>query len=169
MPPYTETKLDCSTSTNDVEYYHIREMTMTDLPSVIPIDQATWGDSSWPTDDFVTIVTDPLHNCWILECLGEAYPIVGYGFQRTSDGVSHITNLCLHPNYRGRGLGDLLLRHMINHARSLHVPKVELQVSTCNIRAYTLYTKHGFTVHHLIERYYSADDDAYQMELFLDY
>lgn len=168
MPPYTETNLDCSTSTKHVEHYQIRTMTTTDIPSVVPIDQATWGDHSWPIDEFLKTLTDPLHHCWILECLGHAYPIVGYGFQRLSDGISHITNLCLHPNHRGRGLGNDLLRHMIDYARSFNISKVELQVSTCNVPAYTLYVKHGFVVSHLLESYYSEDDDAYHMELFLD-
>ena len=167
MPPHTDTNSDCSTSTDHVEQYHIREMTITDLPLVVPIDQATWGDHSWSIDDFLSVITDSFHSCWILECLEHDYPIVGYGFQRSSNGVSHITNLCLHPNHRGRGLGEYLLRHMINHARYLHIPKVELQVSTCNIRAYTLYVKHGFTVCYLLEHYYSDGDDAYQMELFI--
>lgn len=168
MPPYTETNVDCTTSTNHVEQYQIRAMTMSDIPLVIPIDQATWGDQSWPVEEFLTILTDPLYQCWILECLGHAYPIVGYGFQRSSNGTSHITNLCLHPDHRGRGLGKDLLRHMINYARSLNLSTIELQVSTCNIPAYTLYVKHGFVVRHLLESYYSEDDDAYQMELFLN-
>ena len=168
MPPYTATDSIFHISVNQNEQYQIREMTMTDIPSIIPIDQETWDEQSWPPEEFIQIMTDPCHSCWVLECLTNDYPIAGYGFQRVTYGNSHITNLCVHPEYRGRGLGEILLTHMINHARSLAIPKIELEVSTCNIPAYNLYTKHGFIVNDLLENYYSDADDAYHMELFFD-
>lgn len=169
MPPYTITDSIYSICVNHNEQYQIEQMTMTDIPSIIPIDQQTWGEECWPLDEFVRIMTDPCYSCWVLKCPTNDYPIAGYGFQRELDGSSHITNFCIHPEYRGRGLGHILLTHMINHARSLALPKIELEVSTCNIPAYTLYNKHGFIICDLLERYYSETDDAYHMELSLDH
>jgi len=51
------------------------------------------------------------------------------------------------PAYRGKGLGKLLLKQTIEHARVInHLEKVELDVFESNKAAIALYTKMGFTV-----------------------
>lgn len=166
MPLRIDTNPDYQASAN-VKQYRIRTMTVTDIPTVVKIDRATWGDTSWSLEQFFDFFDDEFSDCWILESNSVDYPILGYGFQKSSNGVSHITNLCLHPDQRGRGLGGILLRHMIDYARWLNISIVELEVDTSNIRAYTLYFKHGFRISQRLERYYSENADAYRMQLFL--
>ncbi|CAF1476783.1 unnamed protein product [Adineta steineri] len=80
---------------------------------------------------------------------------------------SHITNLTLHPSQWGRGLGGLLLRHMIKHARLTCAVRMSLGVNTSNERAYKLYFNHGFRISKLLPKYYSGGFDAYCMILQL--
>jgi ribosomal-protein-alanine N-acetyltransferase len=163
-----DTNSDFRTSENDVKQYRIRAMTVTDIPSVVKLDEITWGDKSWTIEQFYDHLDDSVANCWVLESNTTDDSIAGYGFQRLSSGRLHITNLCIHPNECGRGLGGILLRHMIGYARWLNIPIVELEVATSNIRAYTLYYKHGFRIMQYLERYYSEIDDAYRMQLFIE-
>jgi ribosomal-protein-alanine N-acetyltransferase len=168
MPVRIDTNSDYRRLGSDVKQYRIRAMTVSDIPTVIQIDRATWGDKSWPIEHFFDFFDDPRSNCWILENNTIDDSILGYGFQKLTNGLSHITNLCLHPNQRGRGLGGILLRHMIDYARWLNISIVELEVDTSNIRAYTLYYKHGFRIIQYLERYYSEINDAYRMRLFIN-
>lgn len=48
------------------------------------------------------------------------------------------------PEHREAGLGELLVRQVLQHARRLGVHQVNLGVNASNIAALTLYTKLGF-------------------------
>jgi ribosomal-protein-alanine N-acetyltransferase len=154
-----------STTINNSDQYQIRSMRETDIDIVTDIDHYTWNNSSWTSEDFFHALQHPLWNCWILEGIDTDHLILGYGLQHSSDNESRIANLCIHPNRRGYGLGEFLLRHMINYAHRTGAWFIELQVDTSNIRAFRLYVKHGFTVVRLLPQYYSDNTDGYLMQL----
>jgi len=51
---------------------------------------------------------------------------------------------CVHPAFRGRGLGQALLAHAIREARALAAPRLRLTVYKANARAVHVYRKFGF-------------------------
>jgi len=171
MPPHIDVNLDdqpSATKVNNSNQCRIRSMVQTDIPTVFEIDQATWGDCAWSLEHFFDLLNDPLCNGWIVESTTTDYPILGYGFQVVSNGISHIVNLCIHPDRRGRGLGEILLLHMIDYGRRLGSSIVDLEVDTSNVPAYRLYFKHGFRIIQLLQQYYSDTADAYRMRLIMN-
>ncbi|CAF1394606.1 unnamed protein product [Adineta steineri] len=154
-------------TSNKPNQYEIRPMNETDLPTVLEIEKIVWHDESWDLEFFYNFFNDPLSSCWILENTNSAQSIVGYGLQSLLHNKSSITNLTLHPSQWGRGLGGLLLRHMIKHARLSCAVRMSLEVSTSNKRAYNLYFNHGFRISKLLPQYYSEGSDAYCMILVL--
>jgi ribosomal-protein-alanine N-acetyltransferase len=150
----------------------IRSMHETDIDILITIEQATWHSESWTYEYFLECLNDPLWNCWILErktSIGDN-SMLGYGFQHLSNRkkmISHIASICIHPDCRGCGLGGILLRHMIDHARGIGALIVELIVKPTNKHAYMLYVKHGFEVVRLLRKYYLDNSNAYLMQLNL--
>ncbi|XP_047306885.1 putative [ribosomal protein S18]-alanine N-acetyltransferase [Impatiens glandulifera] len=78
---------------------------------------------------------------------------------------SSITKLAVKENYRGKGVGESLLKEAIKKCRSRKVQRVCLHVDPCRIPAMALYKKCGFQTDHLIESYYSKGRDAYRMYL----
>jgi len=154
-------------SNNHRNQYRIRPMHETDIPTVVSIERAVWKNESWRLKDFLQALNNPLYNCWILESISTDYIVLGYGFQYLLNDVSHIANLCIHPNRRGRGLGGILLRHMIDDARQNGASTVELEVNTSNTHAYMLYINHGFRIFQFLPQYYSEYSDAYRMTLIL--
>lgn len=54
--------------------------------------------------------------------------------------------LYLLPALHGRGLGRLLLEHVVAHAASLHAREIVLQVNRRNSRAIRAYERSGFVV-----------------------
>jgi ribosomal-protein-alanine N-acetyltransferase len=147
--------------------YRIRPMHETDIDTLISIEQVTWKNDSWGWNNFLEALNDPRYSCWILESNTTDYVVLGYGLQYILNDVAHIANLCIHPNRRGRGLGGILLRHMIDYARQYDASAVELEVHTTNTNAYRLYSNHGFRIFRFLPRYYSEYSDGYLMTLIL--
>jgi ribosomal protein S18 acetylase RimI-like enzyme len=61
------------------------------------------------------------------------------------DDVMHVTQLCISPDYRGRGLAELLMRHCISMLDSAGVVAVTLTVTEANREAMRLYHRLGFS------------------------
>ncbi len=85
--------------------------------------------------------------------------IVGFaGLWLTLD-EAHITTICVLPDQRGLGLGDLLLSHMMDLAREMGASRVTLEVRVTNTIAQRLYRKFGFETEGVRPRYYSDNQE----------
>ncbi len=91
-------------------------------------------------------------------------PIVGYGgFWQLID-EAHISTIAAHPNWRRRGVGELLLIAMIDTAMEIDANVVTLEVRVSNTGAQALYRKYQFDVVGKRKGYYSDNgEDAYIM------
>lgn len=77
---------------------------------------------------------------------------------------AHITTIATHPDYRGRGVGELMLSTLIGIAYTTQSRYVTLEVRVSNNIAQSLYRKYGFAQTSLRRRYYSDNhEDAYVM------
>ncbi|WP_411122994.1 GNAT family N-acetyltransferase [Streptomyces sp. x-19] len=59
-------------------------------------------------------------------------------------GRAELVSMWVHPDGRGRGVGDLLVRAALQWAKDHGCPRVELWVAEENDRAERLYARHGF-------------------------
>ena len=71
-------------------------------------------------------------------------PILGYGGFWLLVDEAHISTLALHPDWRGRGLGEMLLVALIDAAILRGAKEVTLEVRLSNAVAQSLYSKYGF-------------------------
>ncbi|CAF1107355.1 unnamed protein product [Rotaria sordida] len=154
-------------TSNKQNQYRIRRMLETDIKTVVKIEQVTWLDESWSSQQVFDCLNHPHWQCWILESTNDDNLILGYCFQYIYKHVSHIANLCIDPNQRGHGLGETLLRYMIDYSCLFGASVIKLKVNTSNIPAYRLYDKYGFRIVQFLPQYYSKHADAYQMILRL--
>ncbi|MEG1254433.1 GNAT family N-acetyltransferase [Clostridium sp.] len=69
---------------------------------------------------------------------------VGYGQLIKKDNKIYIANFGILPQYRRRGYGKLLLRHMLNIACSLGFNEIYLKCDSNNVNAVKLYKSEGF-------------------------
>jgi [ribosomal protein S18]-alanine N-acetyltransferase len=67
---------------------------------------------------------------------------------------AHITNIALRKEYRGRGIGGLLLIATIDLARGLNASFLTLEVRASNTVAQNLYSRYGFNKTGLRRGYY---------------
>lgn len=107
------------------------------------------------------------HQCWVLEAGSQ---LLGYGVLSAAAGEAHLLNLCIAPEYQGRGHGRRLLRRMVDLARWHHAQQVFLEVRPSNPAAIALYRDEGFNEIGLRPNYYPAAkgrEDAIVMALEL--
>lgn len=91
-------------------------------------------------------------------------PIVGFSGMWILYDEAHVTTIGVLPEYRGLGLGELLLSHLFDEARRRRAEWLTLEVRVSNSPAQALYEKYGFTRQGLRRRYYSDNgEDAYIM------
>ena len=72
--------------------------------------------------------------------------------------------------WRGHGIGSRLVEACIDHAKKIGLEKIELKVYTSNLRAISLYKRHGFVEEGMIRKYRKLNGeyfDCYCMGLFL--
>ncbi len=56
----------------------------------------------------------------------------------------YISDLVIHPDYQGQGLGGAVLAHIVNQYRARGYARIRLRVAESNSAAYRFYRKHGF-------------------------
>jgi len=88
-----------------------------------------------------------------------AYPVVGYGGIWLTVDDAHITTIAVAPQYRGQGLGELLLNGLIDQALDMQAAVMTLEVRVSNVVAQNLYTKYSFQVVGRRPRYYTDNGE----------
>jgi ribosomal-protein-alanine N-acetyltransferase len=89
--------------------------------------------------------------------------IIGYIIYSTVRDRGIIISIGVLPNYRQKGIGQMLLDYAINHLRD-EVDYVELQVNVSNAVAINFYRKNSFVIVDTILRYYPDGSNAYLMK-----
>lgn len=117
----------------------LRPMEERDVAMVAAIERA-----AYPFPWNATIFRDCLrvgYNCWLAEVEGT---VAGYGVLSVAAAEAHILNLCVAPEWQGRGIGRTLLTRVIQLARYHRVKGIFLEVRPSNTAARRLYEKAGF-------------------------
>ena len=90
--------------------------------------------------------------------------IVGYAGLWLPVDESHITTIAAHPDWQGKGLGELMLIHLIDTSLKIGGFRLTLEVRVSNFVAQNLYRKYGFVAVSTRPHYYSDNnEDAYIM------
>jgi ribosomal-protein-alanine N-acetyltransferase len=90
--------------------------------------------------------------------------ILGYAGMWLMVDEAHITTIAMRTEWRGHGLGELLLISLVEAATDVGAHRVTLEVRVSNEVAQNLYHKYGFRREGVRPRYYSDNnEDAYIM------
>lgn len=142
----------------------VREMTGSDLDSVIEIERASFS-TPWSPASFRALLDRVDASLWIatLDAVIVGYAIVWYVADEAELG-----NLAVAPAWRGRGLGRHLLDWALEKSRLRGTARIFLEVRVSNQIALELYERRGFVQVGLRRRYYLAPvEDARVMCLNL--
>lgn len=100
---------------------------------------------------------------------GSEVPLVtAYGGMLIAVDEGQITNVAVHPEHRGQGLGLAIVLALIKHAKAERLASITLEVRVSNAPAISLYRKVGFEEVGRRKGFYTKPlEDALIMELKL--
>ena len=136
---------------NGMPEYHIRAMSMADLPAVLAIERRSY-EFPWSEEIF----RDCIRVGYYCQVIVSAGAIAGYGVMTVGAGEAHIVNLCIKPELRRQGLGRRLLTCIMDEARRSGVGNMFLEVRPSNAVAIDLYLNMGFNEIGIRKGYYPA-------------
>lgn len=138
---------------------NIRPMQERDISEVESIERASFS-SPWTSRLFyLEIKKKNFAHYWVLEFEER---LVGYGGYWKIGDEAHLITFAIHPSYRRRGLGKILLSRILNDTRKKEVKKVTLEVRKSNHPAQALYEGFGFKRVAIRPHYYhDTGEDAF--------
>ncbi|MBP0018656.1 MAG: ribosomal protein S18-alanine N-acetyltransferase [Cyanobacteria bacterium SBLK] len=136
----------------------ILPLTREGLEAAVELDRLCLG-GMWSLSGYQRELDSPNSEILVLSPPDNA--IVGLGCFWAILEEAHITLLAIHPDYQGRGLGQLLLYSLLDKAVSRQLERATLEVRPSNTIALSLYQKFGFKEAGRRKKYYpGTDEDA---------
>ena len=145
--------------------YQFRPMTEDDVEEIMRIEPHIYSHP-WSRGNFVDALRSG-YASWVL--LNERQ-MIGYSLMMMVLDEAQLLNLSIAKAYQKRGLGRLLLEHMIAVAKRQGAANMFLEVRPSNISAIALYENIGFNEMAIRRGYYPAQqgrEDAVLMGLAL--
>ncbi len=115
-------------------------MTLADLDGVMEVERRSFP-TPWSREAFESELRQTYTVYLVAK---EARRVVAYAGMHTIWEDAHVTNIAVHPDYRGRGLGERLMRELIARAVQRGATRMTLEVRAGNHTAQNLYRKLGF-------------------------
>ena len=140
----------------------IRQAKLSDVPAISRIENESF-DAPWSAKEITKDVTSG-GNIYFAVAMDEN-ECMGFAEMRSVAGEAQIYNIAVSSEARGRGIGEALLRHLIEKAESIGCSAVDLEVRAGNDAALGLYEKLGFKEVGRRRKYYSGKEDAILMDL----
>ena len=142
----------------------IRPMMPTDLDQVMAIERSSFP-FPWSTGFFLEELRVECARSLVMEIKGR---IVGYVLFWLLPDEIDVHNVAVHTEFRRRGIGRVLLGHVVEQGRRRKLPRVTLEVRDSNLPAQKLYESMGFMRTGIRKGYYGDNgEDALVMALFL--
>ena len=160
--------------------YVVEPMTLDDIDQVMEIEKIAFS-APWSARAYRYEITQNDHSTMLVVRparvptsllahlrrrlkLGAPAPVLGYAGLWLLVDEAHISTIAVHPQWRGRGLGELLLASLLVEGRLLGAHRATLEVRVSNDTALELYLKYGFQIVSRRKRYYTNNnEDAYIM------
>ena len=142
----------------------IRQAKLYDVPAMARIERDSF-DAPWSADEITKDVTAGGGVYVAVALAGEER--AGYAEIRNVAGEAQIYNIAIAPEFRREGIGEALLRHLVDKAEQEGCTLVTLEVKSGNEAAEALYAKLGFREVGRRKGYYPGKADAVLMDLDL--
>lgn len=167
--------------------YTIRPMEPGDVPTVAAIEQLSFP-TPWPASSFLYELSHTTRSFyyvllrpaagesaspgrgwrrWLRGAMGisQGSRVVGYVGFKLHGAEAHISTIAVHPDWRDKGLGELLLLTAMEQTLERGSSVVSLEVRASNQIAQRLYCKYGFRFQGIHRGYYRDGEDAWLMQV----
>ncbi|MEZ7872735.1 MAG: ribosomal protein S18-alanine N-acetyltransferase [Eubacteriales bacterium] len=139
----------------------LRRMTISDVPAVHRLEETIFS-MPWSEKDFVYEMTENKVARYLV--IEEAGEIIAFAGAHIILDQAHVTNIAVRQDCRGRGLGRMITRALMQYASNLGAEYLTLEVRQSNATAQNLYNSLGFVKVNVRKRYYEdTGEDAWLM------
>lgn len=148
--------------------FRLRPMRLSDVDTVLEIERLSFPTPSKAILYRRELTENPLAHYQVVTVAKAGRPekVVGHAGYWLIAGEIHVMTVATHPNWRGRGLGELLLLNILFTACDEAAEMVTLEVRRSNHVAQALYHKYGFELVGERRRYYrDTGEDALLLNL----
>lgn len=133
----------------------IEKMKSDDIANVVEVENNSF-DIPWSKESFENELKNKLAMYLVAKVEDKA---VGYvGVWKIFD-EGHITNVAVHPDYRGQGIGKSLISELLYLCEKEGINSLTLEVRKSNIVAQSLYKSFGFVEEGIRKGYYSDNNE----------
>jgi ribosomal-protein-alanine N-acetyltransferase len=136
-------------------------MILADNVSIVPFEQPDLDEmmeievkvfpTPWSRSSYEELAPLSSIKIWVAKIEEE---LVGYMLYQFWGDEMELHSIAVKPEHQGRGIGTMLMDHMLMLASSMGITKVYLLVRPSNMPAKTLYKKYGFEVIGVRRHYY---------------
>ncbi|MDE7049865.1 MAG: ribosomal protein S18-alanine N-acetyltransferase [Lactobacillus sp.] len=147
----------------DNQTYQIMKASDENIADLLGLEQEVYfGRTPWSRFSFKSELKKHANSLYLVVYQGST--LVGFIGMRMQAQEGHITNIAVKPAFQRRGIGEFLLRTMIEIAQRNHAVQMTLEVRSDNYNAQSLYRKIGFRDNFIRKNYYLAEHaDAVSM------
>ena len=128
----------------------IRKMNFGDVSAIAELEKVCFSDP-WSENSIASEVENPLSYWLVAEVDGV---VAGYVGSQTVLDASDMMNLAVSPDYRRQGIGQALVKALVEHLQQNKVIALLLEVRVSNTPAIALYESLGFEQVGRRPRYY---------------
>lgn len=137
-------------------HYTIRKMQKDDIEEVYQIECLSFS-APWTKESLYYELEQNLFAKYVVVELDEQ--VIGYCGLWVIMDDAQITNIAVHPDFRGRKIGDALLRFAMQLSREMKAKRLSLEVRVSNHIAQSLYKKLGFEPGGIRKNYYTDNQE----------
>ncbi|GLB61964.1 ribosomal protein S18-alanine N-acetyltransferase [Cytobacillus sp. NCCP-133] len=133
-----------------------RFMNEQDIDEVLKIEHISFA-TPWSREAFYNELTQNQFAVYVV--IEEGDRVIGYCGVWIVVDEAHITNVALLPDYRGKKLGEALMRKVMEVAVEMGAKTMTLEVRISNFMAQGLYRKLGFRDGAIRKNYYTDNQE----------
>lgn len=134
--------------------YNTRLMNEKDILDVLDVGNLSLREA-WTLESLKKELQNPLAKYIVISSDSKVIAFAGLWIVA---GEGQITNIAVHHNCRGKGLGNKLMEALINNMNTWNCNSLTLEVRNSNIIAKKLYSKYGFIEEGIRKNYYHNND-----------
>ena len=141
--------------------FEIRKAELSHAADIIRIEKASFS-APWSDASILSAIEDDVVKCI---CLLKDGAVAGYAMYAFVCDEGELLNIAVDPEFRGLGLGSILLSKVIESGKESGAETIFLEVRESNISAIGLYTRENFEIYGKRKNYYTSPrEDAVLMK-----
>ncbi|RUO68375.1 GNAT family N-acetyltransferase [Idiomarina ramblicola] len=142
--------------------FRVERAQLADLDQLVALERATFNYSCISRRSFKQVIDSSHNDCWVVRSANE---LAGYAiaFTRRNSKVWRLYSIAVAQGFRGLGVGNLLMKQVLNTAKSKGATAMSLEVKSDNKAAIHWYQSCGFETIDILPEYYDDGSDGFKM------